>query len=304
MSDFEFSSGFWSWWVILLTIANVLACWWLITWASKRHAGDAAAGAVTGHVFDETLEELNNPLPRWWLWLFNITLVFGLVYLTLYPGLGSYRGLLGWTAEETQYKAEMDAAKQKYDPIFEKYGAQALTVLAKDPAALKIGQRLFVTYCASCHGSDAGGAAHFPNLTDKDWLWGGTPAAIQTTIMNGRTGVMPAWGAVLGEQGVDEVANYVLTLSGRQADPAKAAAGKAKFETNCVACHMATGTGNQALGAPNLTDNIWLHGGSIGAIKQIITNGRTGVMPAHGDFLGKDKVHLLAAYVYSLSAGK
>jgi len=299
-NDFAFSSEFWNWWVIGLTLANILACWWLISWTSKKRAGEAASGEVTGHTWDETLQEYNNPLPRWWLWLFYITLVFGLAYLAAYPGLGKFRGFLGWT-EEAQYEAEMKAAAAKYDPIFARFAQRPIEDLARDPQAVKVGQRLFLNYCSVCHGSDARGTRGFPNLADDDWLYGGTPEAIKTSILDGRQGMMPAWKDVLGEQGLDEVTEYVLSLSGRSSDAAKASAGKVRFQTLCAACHGADGTGNPALGAPNLTDNVWLYGGSPGSIRKSIAEGRNGQMPAHRDFLGEDKAHLLAAYVYSLS---
>ncbi|WJW75637.1 cytochrome-c oxidase, cbb3-type subunit III [Thiohalobacter sp. IOR34] len=301
MNDFTFSSEFWNWWVILLTVGNILACWWLIVWTSKKRAGEAAAGEVTGHTWDETLQEFNNPLPRWWLWLFYGTLIFSAAYLVLYPGLGSFQGVLGWT-EENQYDAEMQAAAAKYDPIFARYAQQDIASLAKDRQAVKIGQRLFLNYCSVCHGSDARGTRGFPNLTDNDWLYGGDPATIEKSILDGRQGAMPAWKDALGEQGVDEVAEYVLSLSGRKVDSAKAEAGKVRFETMCAACHGMDGKGNPALGAPNLTDNIWLYGGSPGTVRKTIAGGRNGRMPAHREFLGEDKVHLLAAYIYSLSA--
>lgn len=292
-------SSFWSWFVSILTVANIIACYWLIRWSSRRHAGEAAQGEVTGHVWDGDLQEYNNPLPRWWLWLFYITIVFGLVYLALYPGLGNYKGLLGWT-EIGQYNAQMKEAHARYDKIFEAYEQESIPALAADPKARGIGQRLFLDNCAKCHGADAGGGPGFPNLTDNDWLFGGQPETIETTILQGRTGVMPAWGPVLGEAGVDQVAAYVQSLSGRKADPQLVAAGRTKFQTYCVACHGTDGKGNQAIGAPNLTDNIWLFGGSPLAIKETIRKGRQGHMPAWGDFLGKAKVHLVAAYVYSL----
>jgi cytochrome c oxidase cbb3-type subunit III len=226
--------------------------------------------------------------------------VFALGYLVLYPGLGSIRGLLGWT-QEKQYEEQMATADQTYGPLFAKYAATPIPELSHDPAAVRIGQRLFVNYCASCHGSDAGGGPGFPNLTDNDWLYGGDASSIEASILDGRSGAMPAWGAVLKDKGVDEVTNYVLQLSGRSADTAKAAAGKELFATYCVACHGADGKGNQALGAPNLTDDTWLYGGSPGVIRYTIANGRNGRMPAHRDFLGEDKVHLLATYIYSLS---
>jgi cytochrome c oxidase cbb3-type subunit 3 len=292
-------SSFWHWYIVILTLLNIGGCFWLIRWASRRRSGEAPEGDVTGHSWDG-LQEYNNPLPRWWLYLFYITIVFGLGYMVFFPTLGNWHGVLGWSSTG-QYQQEMKQADAKYGPIFAKLAEQDIASLSRDPHAVQVGQRLFLNYCSSCHGSDARGATGFPNLTDNDWLYGGAPETIQTTILNGRHGSMPAWGAVLGDQGVDEAAEYVMSLSGRQVDAAKAAAGKQRFETLCVACHGADGKGNTTIGAPNLTDNIWLYGGSPGAIKASIRNGRNGVMPAHKDFLGEDKVHVLAAYVYSLS---
>jgi cytochrome c oxidase cbb3-type subunit 3 len=293
-------SNFWSWYIALITLGNIVACYWLIRWASKKRSGEAAQGAVTGHKWDDTLEEYNNPLPRWWLWLFYLTIVFGFVYLALYPGLGNYAGKLGWTSTG-QYNDEIKQANAKFDPIFAAYAKKDIPTLAKDTKATKIGQRLFLNYCAVCHASDAGGAKGFPNLTDKDWLWGGSAGNIETTILDGRMSAMPAWKTIIGDEGVKNVTQYVISLSGRKNDEAKAAAGKTVFGTMCVACHGADGKGNTAMGAPNLTDNIWLYGGSAGVIAQTIANGRNGMMPAHREFLGEDKVHLLAAYIYSLS---
>ncbi len=293
-------SSFWSWYISIITLGLIAACYWLIQWTSKRRSGESATGEVTGHVWDEDLQEYNNPLPRWWLWLFYITIIFGLIYLALYPGLGNYKGLLGWT-EKGQYEQEMAKAKAEYGPLFAKYEAQPIPALLGEPKALQIGQSLFLNYCASCHGSDAHGGPGFPNLADNDWLHGGTPEAIQKTILDGRTGVMPPWGSVLGEAGVNEVANYVLSLSGRQVDTKLAEAGKPKFAMYCAACHGADGKGNTTIGAPNLTDSTWLYGGSLGTVKKSIADGRQGHMPAWRDFLGEAKVHLLAAYVYSLS---
>jgi cytochrome c oxidase cbb3-type subunit 3 len=275
----------------------------LIRWTSKTRAGEAASGEVTGHVWDETLSEFNNPLPRWWLWLFYLTMIFAAVYLALYPGLGTYRGILNWT-DQSAYAEEVEAADAKYGPLFNKFAAVPVATLVGDKDALKVGERLFATYCASCHGSDAGGAPGFPSLRDDDWLYGGEPDTIKTTILDGRSGAMPAWQAVLPENGVDEVAAYVMSLSGRDADAAQAAAGKTHFATYCAACHGADGKGQHAMGAPNLTDNVWLYGGSPGVIKKTIAEGRNGHMPPHREFLGEDKVHLLATYIYSLSQGK
>jgi cytochrome c oxidase cbb3-type subunit 3 len=297
-------SAFWSGWIIILTVGNILGCVWLIWWTMRRREGESVQGDVTGHTWDGDLQEYNNPLPRWWLWLFYITLVFGAGYLILYPGLGKFGGVLGWTSHGSMYKGEMAKAAEKYDPIFKQYAAVAVTDLASKPEyqeAREMGKRLFLTYCMQCHGSDAGGSRGFPNLTDADWLWGGTPEQIKVSIANGRTGVMPPH-AHIGDEKIDQVATYVMSLSGRDVDAAKAEAGKEVFMTvGCIGCHGLDGTGNQMLGAPNLTDNSWLYGASAGAIKQTLSKGRAGVMPAHQELLGDEKVHLLTAYVYSLS---
>lgn len=291
-------SAFWQGWVIVLTAANIIFCFWLIWWTMKKRAGEAATGDVTGHTWDGDLQEYNNPLPRWWLWMFYGTLIFGIAYYVLYPGL--WNGVLGWT-KEGQYNAEIEKADAKYGPIFAQYANVAIPELAKNPDAVGMGKRLFLTYCMQCHGSDAHGSKGFPNLADGDWLWGGTPEQITASIANGRGGVMPAHEAILGEQGIEEVANYVLTLSGQQADAGLAAKGQERFATICAACHMPDGTGNQMLGAPNLTDDTWLYGGDIDDIRTTLIKGRAGKMPAHKDLLNSDKIHLLAAYVYSLS---
>ncbi len=293
-------SDFWSGYIAIITIANILACLWLIKWASKKRNDEAAQGDVTGHKWDDDLEEYNNPLPRWWLWLFYLTILFGFIYLALYPGLGNFKGKLGWS-QTGQYEDEIKYANKTYDPIFAQYAKQDIATLAKDSNATKIGQRLFLNHCATCHASDAGGARGFPNLTDNDWIWGGDANNIKTTILDGRVGAMPPWEAVIGEQGVKDVTQYVISLSGRQHDAAMAKAGKAQYDVMCVACHGANGKGNTAIGAPNLTDNVWLYGASTGSIVQSIAKGRTGVMPANRDFLGEDKAHLLTAYIYSLS---
>ena len=299
-NEFTFTSNLWNLWIIVLTLANVFGCWWQIRWSSKKRPGEAQVGDVTGHKWDEDLEEYNNPLPRWWLWLFYITLVFGLVYFALYPGLGTFRGMLNWTHQDA-YAKEMERADEQYGPLFAKYAATPIPELVKDQNAIKIGQRLFVNYCASCHGSDAGGAVGFPSLSDNDWLYGGDPDAIKTSILEGRSGVMPAWKAALQDKGVDEVTAYVMTLNGRDADAELASAGKTHYATYCAACHGVDAKGNPALGAPNLTNNSWLYGGSPGVVRYTIAEGRNGRMPAHRDFLGEDKSHLLAAYIYSLS---
>ena len=297
-------SSFWSGWIIILTVANILGCVWLVWWTMRRRTGESAQGDVTGHTWDGNLQEYNNPLPRWWLWLFYITLFFAAGYLALYPGLGAFKGLLGWTSHGSQYEAEMAKAEEKYGPIYQQYAAVAVTDLASKPEyqeARDMGKRLFLTYCMQCHGSDAGGSRGFPNLTDDNWLWGGTPEQIRVSIANGRIGVMPTH-AHLGDEKIDQVTTYVASLSGRDVDAAKAEAGKEVFMTaGCIGCHGMDGTGNQMLGAPNRTDTSWLYGGSEGIIRQTLVKGRNGVMPAHKDLLGDEKVHLLTAYVISLS---
>ena len=294
-------STFWSWYVAVLTVANIVGCYWLIKWATKTRTGEAAEGDVTGHTWDEDLQEYNNPLPRWWLWLFYLTMVFGLLYIALYPGLGAYQGSIGWT-QVSQYEAEMKKADETYGPLFAGFAKQDIPTLANDAQAKQIGQRLFINYCSTCHGSDAGGAPGFPNLTDNDWLYGSTPEDIKNTILNGRSGVMPAMATALGEEGIKEVTAYVMSLSGRDTDSTLASNGKTKFEAMCAACHQPSGEGNTLIGAPNLTDNIWLYGGSAGVIAKTIREGRNGIMPSHRNFLGEDKAHVIAAYIYSFRA--
>jgi cytochrome c oxidase cbb3-type subunit 3 len=293
----EFNSGFWDVYIGLVTIVSILACGVLL-WAQSTHR--SSASETSGHVWDEDIKEYNNPLPRWWMWLFYLTIVFGFGYLALYPGLGSFRGALGWS-QVKQLEDENAQAQAAYGPLFERFAAQDVAALAKNPEALAVGQKLFLNNCAQCHASDGGGSRGFPNLTDKDWLWGGTPEAIRQTIAEGRTGVMPPMGQALGEDGVRNVTAYVMQLSGNAHDSLRAYSGKEKFAQVCAACHGADGKGNQALGAPNLTDKVWLHG-SGEAIPETISRGRQNQMPAHKDLLSPAKIDLLTAYVYSLSA--
>jgi cytochrome c oxidase cbb3-type subunit 3 len=296
----DFNSDFWHWYIAILSVLSILACVWLLRWMSSGHSKTDEVDS-TGHVWDGDLTELNNPLPRWWLGLFYITIVFSGFYLLLYPGLGSYSGMLDWTSKG-EYEQEVARMEAKVGPLFARYQQTPIIDLTKDETALKVGERLYANYCTTCHGSDARGARGYPNLRDGDWIWGGAPENIKTTIMHGRQAAMPAWEAALGgERGVDEVAQYILSLSGRATIAELADKGKAKFEIFCVACHGADGTGNTALGAPNLTDNTWLYGGSLTRISESISKGRSGKMPAQGEFLGEAKVHLLAAYIYSLS---
>ncbi|MFT0865848.1 cytochrome-c oxidase, cbb3-type subunit III [Pseudomonas sp. CAM1A] len=299
---------FWSTYISVLTIGSLIGLTWLLLSTRKGQSSDTTDQTM-GHSFDG-IEEYDNPLPKWWFWLFVGTLVFSVGYLILYPGLGNWKGILpgyenGWTQVD-EWQKEMDKADAKFGPIFAKYAAMPVEEVAKDPQALKMGSRLFASNCSVCHGSDAKGSYGFPNLTDKDWRWGGEPETIKASIMNGRHGVMPGWATVIGEQGVADVAAFVLTnLDGRslpegvKADPAK---GQEIFASNCVACHGPTGKGTPAMGAPDLTHpQAFIYGSSFAQLQQTIRYGRQGQMPAQQDIQGNDKVHLLAAYVYSLS---
>ncbi len=300
MSDF--TSNFWHWYVAVISIVSILGCGVLLWMQSTARPPKGAKIESHGHVWDEDLTELNHPVPRWWMWLFYITIVFSLGYVALYPGLGNFAGKFGWTSAN-EYAAEMKQADADYGPLFEKYLKIDVAILSKDATANAMGQRLFLNYCAQCHGSDAGGAKSFPNLRDKDWLYGGDAASIETTILNGRNGVMPALGAAVGgETGISALTHFVRSLSGLKHDAKLAEAGRAKFAV-CAACHGAEGKGNMALGAPNLTDAVWLYGSAEETIAEGIRNGRNNMMPSQKERLGEAKVHLLAAYVYGLGGG-
>ena len=301
MSDFV--NDAWGLYVAIFTVASIIACAVLLRAMSTR--GDSRDTIdTTGHVWDEDLSEWNNPLPQWWMWLFYITIVFSLVYLVLYPGLGTYRGYFSWSSSG-QYDAEQRQAAAVYGPIVDKFAAQDVKLVASDAGARQMGQRLFMSYCAQCHGSDAGGSRGFPSLRDRDWLYGGEPEAIRTSITHGRSGAMPPMAAAVGnEESVKDVAHYVLKLSGRTYDGLRAHRGKAKFDNTCAACHGPEGKGNQLVGAPNLTDEVWLHGGSEARIMETISKGRSSAMPSHKDFLDAGKIHLLTAYVYGLANEK
>lgn len=303
-------TAFWSTYISVLTIGSLIGLTWLLL-GTRKGQSNSTTDQTMGHSFDG-IEEYDNPLPKWWFWLFVGTLVFSAGYLVLYPGLGNWKGILpgyedGWTSVN-EWQKEMDKADAKFGPIFAKYAAMPVEEVAKDPQALKMGSRLFASNCSVCHGSDAKGAYGFPNLTDNDWRWGGEPETIKASIMNGRHGVMPAWAEVIGEQGVSDVAAFVLTnLDGRKlpegvkADPVK---GKELFASNCVACHGPEGKGTPAMGAPDLTHpQAFIYGSSFAQLQQTIRYGRQGQMPAQAEIQGNDKVHLLAAYVYSLSQG-
>jgi cytochrome c oxidase cbb3-type subunit III len=296
MSDFV-NSG-WAWYVAGLVVVSLAFCVFILVVASKRKV--MASDNTTGHVWDEDLREMNNPLPRWWMYLFVITIVFAAIYLALYPGLGTNPGALKWSSGG-QWEAEQQKAYATMAPVYAKFTAMTPEALAKDPQAMGIGERLFVNNCAQCHGSDARGSKGFPNLTDADWLGGTGPEYIQKTVTGGRVGMMPPMAAAVGSaEDVKNVANYVLSLSGSPHNNLAAQLGKAKFAV-CAACHGAEGKGNQALGAPNLTDKVWLHGWGEEAIAHMVNNGKQNVMPAFEKRLSPEQIQVLAAYVWNLS---
>lgn len=297
MSDF--TSNFWPIYVSAITIVSIVACL-LLLWFSGKARAMTANDNTTGHIWDGDLREMNNPLPRWWAYLFVITVVFAFAYLALYPGLGTYKGALGWTSLG-QHQKEMDKGDAEVAPLYAKFSAMTPEVLSKDAQAMAIGERLFMNNCSQCHASDARGNKGFPNLTDGDWLHGGTPDKIKETLINGRIGNMPVMAAAVGNStDVKNLAQYVLSLSGSPNDSVQAALGKEKFAA-CAACHGANGKGNQALGAPNLTDDIWLHGYGEAAIIAMINNGKVNQMPAQGEKLTAGQIHVLTSYVWGLS---
>jgi cytochrome c oxidase cbb3-type subunit III len=297
MSDF--TSDFWHLYVAGLTLISIIACLVLL-WISGTTKVKAHDDNTTGHVWDEDLREMNNPLPRWWVYLFIITVIFGLIYGALYPMFGNVQGKLGWSSSG-QYDAEKQRNLDAIAPLYAAFAEMPHDKLAADSGAMAVGERLFMNYCAQCHGSDARGSKSFPNLADKDWLWGGDIDAIKTTISQGRMGVMPPMAAAVGDATqVNNLAHYVLSLSGTPHDSVKATLGKASF-ASCAACHGSDGTGNPLMGAPNLTDGIWLHGWGIEAVTKAINEGYNNVMPAQNTLLTEQQIHVLASYVWGLS---
>ena len=304
MSDFI--SEFWNVYVIVIVLGSILACAALL-WAQSKHKPVRSGPDIetSGHVWDEDLEEYNHPLPKWWSWLFYITVVFALGYLVLYPGLGRFQGIYGWSSAK-QYQDERAKVEAQVGPIYEKFSKMDLKAVAADKEANDMGRRLFLTYCAQCHGSDAKGSKGFPNLTDGDWLYGGEPEQIKLSIAEGRQGMMPPH-AHLGAEPIRDVAHFVRSLSGLTSDSVRTTKGKEVFASaGCSACHGPEAKGNPAMGAPNLTDKTWLYGSAESSIVETVTKGRQNKMPAWKDFLGEAKVHLLAGYVISLgsTAGK
>ncbi len=286
-------NSFWSGWIIVLTVITFILTFWLLL-ANRK---ESTTKKTTGHVYDG-IEEYNNPLPLWWLWLFYATIFFSIGYLVAYPGLGAFKGLLNWS-QVGQYEKEIQRAEEKYEPLFNKFAQTPIPELAKDTQAMQMAQRIFANNCAQCHGSDARGTFGFPNLADNDWLYGGEPENILTSIRQGRSGFMMAWESTLNREQIDSVVAYTLSLSGKQEANAE---GEKLFQTYCTACHGADAKGNTMLGAPNLTDDIWLYSDAPEIIRTTIAKGRNGKMPGHADLLSESRIHLLGAYVYSLSS--
>ena len=298
MSDFN--NNFWPLFIAIITLIGIFGCAFLLWITSKIKVTSANGDNTSGHVWDGDLREMNNPLPRWWVWLFVITIVYSLIYLVAYPGLGSYKGKLGWT-EVKQYEQEIESANTALKPLYAKFLDMPVAVLATNSEAKAIGERLFMNNCSQCHGSDARGSRGFPNLTDQDWLYGSSPEKILETITNGRIGMMPPMSAMVGNaEDVKNVANYVLSLSNSKHDSARAILGKEKF-ASCAACHGAKGEGNQAMGAPNLADNVWLHGAGEASIIKRINEGKINQMPAQAAKLTPEQLQVLAGYVWGLS---
>ncbi|SFC15547.1 cytochrome c oxidase cbb3-type subunit 3 [Marinospirillum celere] len=323
-------SGFWSAWITIITLGVIAFCWWLLYANRKTDKAPSADGTVetTGHAADG-IEEYDNPLPRWWFIMFVITIVFGLVYLALYPGLGNFKGLLGWTSQG-QWEDEMARAEEEFAPIFQEFAQFSVEELAQNSDAMRVADRLYQNNCAVCHGSSATGGYGFPDLTNNDWMYGGNPEHIRSSIIWGRSGNMVAYQNILGTQGIDQMTHYVLSLSGLDHDADKAAAAEPQYMAQCVACHGNDGRGSAAqglydIGAPNLTNNVWLYqqpGQSVyDSVAQTLRHGRNGHMPAQAGYLDYGvelpsdlrsksqeelaellpKVHLVTAYIYSLN---
>jgi len=296
--------AFWHWFVAAGTILFIIWCIWLIAWSAKQGPQGKTDEELVGHKWDGDLEEWNHPAPKWWLYLYFITVFWAVGYMIAYPGLGNYKGLLGWS-QESQYEAEQQAAAARFEPIYARFAEMDFAALAADPDARQLGASLFASYCTTCHGSDARGAPGFPNLTDHVWIWGNSEQQLTTTIRMGRNAIMPQLGAALGsDEAINNMVNYVRSLSGLvEADPA-AQAMQPTFAALCGACHTPAGTGNPMLGAANLTDDNWLYGSSAEDVRSTIVNGRNGVMPPHGELLGENRTKILAAYIYGLSAAE
>lgn len=289
-------SAFWHWFVIVITVVSILGALWLLF----SNARGKMSTEDTGHVWDDDLREYNNPLPRWWLNLFVITVVFAIGYLVIYPGLGNFAGKFGWTSDK-QLDERLSEVRAKRDALFAQFRDQDAGALASNAAALSLGRDVFLNTCAGCHGANAQGAIGFPNLTDGDWLYGGSPDAVLASITYGRNGMMPAFNGAIDAATVDALVSTVTHWNDPKLDAAVREKGMAQFNITCVACHGAEGKGNPLLGAPDLTDAVWLYGGTRERVRETILFGRKGAMPAHEKLLGADEIKVVAAYVLSLS---
>ena len=298
MSDFV--SGFWGYYIAAVSLGGIIYCVWLLFTQRAWLGKNVPTGEDMGHVWDGNLSELNNPVPRWWTVFYLGLCVFSVAYLVLYPGLGEFKGILNYSTAESVRQAQAEQAA-RIAPVYARFAGMDIPQIAADPEARQIGQRLFLNNCAQCHGSDARGAPTFPNLADTDWLHGGEPEQIEQTITNGRVGIMPPWGAQIKPAEASDIAQYVRSLSGLAADSLRVLPGKRGFDTYCVACHGADGKGNTALGAPNLTDDVWLYGSSETTIVDIILNGRHNEMPAQAHLLTPEQIRILTAWVWGLS---
>lgn len=290
-------SNFWNIYIIVLVIFSILLYSLLIYFTKSINLNQDHEH----HSYDG-IKELNEPLPKWWLWLFGLSIAFSCIYLIMYPGLGKIKGILNWTSQK-ECDESIKIEDKKYENIYINYEKEKIDVLYKNPKAIKIGRSLFINNCSVCHGIDAKGGHGFPNLTNNNWLYGGTPEEIKASITNGRNGRMPPMGKILSQTDINDTATYVLSLSTNINDKpvVNINNGKEKFEKICSACHGLTAKGNKFLGAPDLTNPQWIYGGLLENIKTTITNGRSGTMPAHKDVLSKSQIHLLTAYIYSLN---
>ncbi|TVS17635.1 MAG: cytochrome-c oxidase, cbb3-type subunit III [Gammaproteobacteria bacterium] len=287
----------WSLFVIIVTLGMLAGFSWLVL-NTRRIQDPDGANKLNDHEFDG-ITEYDAPMPEWFTWMFLGSIAFALVYLLLYPGLGNFPGLLGWSStgalEQDQRRADA-----RFAPLFERYLRTPVEELAENPQAIRMGQRLFGNYCSQCHGTAAQGAPGYPNLTDGHWAWGGDPEQIRATLVNGRQAAMPAWGPVLGDDGIHDTTEFVVSLADRDHDAEAAARGAEHYAQNCVACHGPEGRGNSALGAADLTTGVYLYGGSRETIAASLRNGRNGMMPAQTGLLDEARIHILTAYVYGL----
>ncbi len=298
MSDFF--SGFWGYYIAVISLGGIAWCVYLLFSQRAWLKRNVEVVEDTGHVWDGDLTELNNPVPRWWTVMYLALCIFALIYLVLYPGLGTYKGTLGFSAGK-QVQQQQAALNARIQPIYERFAAMDIPEIARDEGAREIGQRLFLNNCAQCHGSDAKGGRTFPDLTDRDWLWGGEPEQIMQTITDGRRGIMPPWQGTISPAEASDIAQYVRSLSGLAHDALRVVPGKRGFDTYCVACHGAEGKGNPLVGAPNLTDNVWLYGSSEASIVETILQGRDNQMPAQENILTPEQIRLLTAWVWGLT---